>query len=98
MDSYSSGRVIDLRNIRGICTIYKREEIPDFTANDLEVHGVANTDTGIYITATENFVVRIPAMVGISPKFWGVRIGYLLAGVVLSWMIQFGLAVVLTGG
>ncbi len=98
MDSNRNRSDSDLPDLRRVRIVYKGREISYAVSDNMDFNGFSLEHEGLYTETPTYLTLYISGVADNPPKFWGVRIGYLLAGVALSWMIQFGLAVVLTGG
>ncbi len=74
------------------------EALPVLIKNSLEGHSdVEPINLREIVDAAPSRVVHIPTMGRVSFVSWRVRFGYLFAGIVLSFIIQIGLAALLTG-
>ncbi len=101
MDSNSSWRNCNFPHPRSIHARDAREVLPQLVENVVENNGYVESDyLRPNVDAPAGRVVHISAMASVPPKLWGVRARYLLAfvaGIVFSFIIQIGLAALLTG-
>ena len=101
MDSNSSRSHSYVRNIRGVRVIHEGGEISISVSNNVEDHsGVESDYVRKELDAITGSTIHFSAMGSISSILRGVRARALLwfiAGIIFSWIVQIGLAVLLTG-